>query len=257
MELADIARALTALGCPAAKSAEMAAQLDKRARQLADQKERPYDEALTHLLRLMSQGWAAPEGASNLQFPPSSVQPWPTVSSKPVGDFRIFTMRSDLKVNPRTGRQHDFYVIDCVDWVSVVAVTTDRKLVMIEQYRHGSDTIELEVPGGMMDPKENDPVATGLRELREETGYEGANARIIGQIFPNAAIMSNRCYTLLVEDCELRHPPELDHGEDLAVKLVPVEELPALVAGGHIRHAIAAVALYHYDLWRRLSVGAS
>lgn len=61
MDLAQLATALVALGCPAEKSAEMAAQLDKRARQLAEQKAKTYDEALTHLLTLMKQGWAAKE----------------------------------------------------------------------------------------------------------------------------------------------------------------------------------------------------
>ena len=56
-----LAQALQALGCPAEKSAEMAAQLDKRAHQLAETKGRPYDEALAHLLRLMAGGWAAQE----------------------------------------------------------------------------------------------------------------------------------------------------------------------------------------------------
>jgi hypothetical protein len=59
VEISDIARILVALGCPAEKSAEMAAQLDKRARQLAAEKNRSYDEALKHLLNLMKQGWAA------------------------------------------------------------------------------------------------------------------------------------------------------------------------------------------------------
>jgi hypothetical protein len=61
MEIPELAKALTALGCPVEKSAEMAAQLDKRARQLAEQKGRSYDEALQHLLTLMRQGWAAPK----------------------------------------------------------------------------------------------------------------------------------------------------------------------------------------------------
>ena len=59
MEISEIAKVLVALGCPADKSAEMAAQLDKRARQLAAEKNRSYEEALTHLLKLMKQGWAA------------------------------------------------------------------------------------------------------------------------------------------------------------------------------------------------------
>ena len=61
MNLSELATVLVALGCPADKSAEMAAQLDKRARQLAAEKSRSYDDALQHLLKLMAQGWAAKE----------------------------------------------------------------------------------------------------------------------------------------------------------------------------------------------------
>lgn len=61
MQLSELATVLVALGCPAEKSTEMAAQLDKRARQLAAEKNRTYDDALQHLLKLMAQGWAAKE----------------------------------------------------------------------------------------------------------------------------------------------------------------------------------------------------
>ena len=59
MNLEQLAQALVGLGCPAEKSGAMAAQLDKRARQLSDQRGRSYEDAITHLLRLMRQGWAA------------------------------------------------------------------------------------------------------------------------------------------------------------------------------------------------------
>ena len=61
VDMEQLAAALTGLGCPADRSREMAAQLDKRARQLSTEKGRPYEEALTHLLQLMQQGWAATE----------------------------------------------------------------------------------------------------------------------------------------------------------------------------------------------------
>src|ERR1041384_7688331 len=125
------------------------------------------------------------------------IKPWPKRGSRTLGDFRIFTLRADVKVSPRTRQEHDFFVIDSVNWVNVIAVTPDQQLVMVEQYRHGSNTVELEIPGGMMDPGETSPVATAVRELREETGYEGENARILGRILPNPAIMSNVCYTIL------------------------------------------------------------
>jgi 8-oxo-dGTP pyrophosphatase MutT (NUDIX family) len=179
------------------------------------------------------------------------IQPWKKIHSKPVGDFRIFTIKSDRMVSPRTQQEHDFFVIDCVNWVNVIALTSDDQVVMVEQFRHGTKTVELEIPGGMMDPSDPSPEATGVRELREETGYEGQNARVIGQIFPNPAIMSNVCYTVLVENCRCLHPLQLDHGEDLSTQLVPRTELPGLIANGKIRHSLVAVALYHFELLQR------
>jgi 8-oxo-dGTP pyrophosphatase MutT (NUDIX family) len=179
------------------------------------------------------------------------ILPWKQISSKLIGDFRIFKLRSDVKLSPRTGQQHDFYVLDSVNWVNVIALTPDQKLVMIEQFRHGSNTVELEIPGGMMDAGETDPVATAVRELREETGYEGENARLLGSIWSNPAILSNKTYTVLVENCRLKHEVEWDQGEDLATKLVPAAEIPKLVADEKIGHSLVVVALYYFDLWQR------
>jgi 8-oxo-dGTP pyrophosphatase MutT (NUDIX family) len=178
------------------------------------------------------------------------IRPWQKLGSKPVGDFRIFTVRSDEKISPRTAEKHDFYIIDCVDWVNVLALTPDQQLVMVEQYRHGSNTIELEIPGGIMDAKDSSAVETGVRELREETGYEGEKARVLGSVFANPAIMSNRSHVVLVENCAPRHPVQFDGGEDLVTRLVPVAEVKQLVARSEIRHPLVIVALYYLDLWR-------
>lgn len=142
-------------------------------------------------------------------------------------------------------------MIESVDWVNACAVTPDEKLVMVEQFRHGSETVELEVPGGMMDPEDTDPVATAVRELREETGYGGEGARVLGSMHANAAIMNNRCHTVLVTGARLVHERQLDAGEDIRVRLVPLEEVSRLVAAGRVRHSIALAALHHFDLWRR------
>jgi ADP-ribose pyrophosphatase len=179
------------------------------------------------------------------------VKPWQKVSSKPVGNFRVFNIRSDVKVSPRTGQEHDFYVIESVNWVNVIALTKAGQLVMIDQYRHGSNTVELEIPGGMMDPEETSPLEAGLRELREETGYEGTEAEVIGQIYANPAIMNNICYTVLVRDCELKHPPQLDHSEDVAVVLIEPADIPKFIQQGRIGHSLVVVALYHFEMWRR------
>jgi len=179
------------------------------------------------------------------------IKPWQKLSSQPIGNFRIFTLRSDKKISPRTQQEHDFYVIDSVNWVNVIALTSDEQLVMVEQYRHGSETVELEIPGGMMDSTDASPEATAQRELREETGYDGVNPQLIGRIYPNPAIMSNTCFTVMVESCHCIHAVSFDHGEDLITRLVPVREIPGLIATGQIRHSLVVVALYHFELWRR------
>ena len=178
------------------------------------------------------------------------LKPWLKKSSRQLGDFRIFKLRSDVKVSPRTGEEHDFFILDSVNWVNVIALTPDNQLIMVEQYRHGSNTAELEIPGGTMDAADASPLAAGVRELREETGFEGTGAQIIGRIFPNPAIMSNSCFTVLVENCRLQHPVEFDSGEDLVTKLIPAGELPGLVAEGRIQHSLVVVALYYFELWR-------
>lgn len=177
------------------------------------------------------------------------IKPWKTISSELIGDFRVFQLRSELKQSPRTGKDFNFYVIDSVNWVNVVPVTPDNQLVMVEQYRHGSKTVELEIPGGMMDPEDTSPILAGLRELREETGYEGDGAEVIGQVWPNPAIMSNVCYTVLAKNCQLKHAIELDHSEDVVTRLVPVSEIENLVHSQKIKHCIVVAALFHFLLW--------
>ena len=179
------------------------------------------------------------------------IKPWPTLRSTLIGDFRIFKLRSDVKISPRTGKEHDFFILDTVNWVNVIARTPDHQLVFVEQYRHGSNTVELEVPGGVMDPGETDPVATAVRELREETGYVGENARILGRVLANPAILNNYCYTVLIENCRLEQGLDLDEGEDLITRLVSEAEAPQMVAEEKIRHSLVVVALGHFDLWMR------
>ena len=141
-----------------------------------------------------------------------------------------------------------------VDGDEVVVGITDYAqselgdVVFVEQYRQGSETVELEIPGGMMDPGETDPVTTALRELREETGYTGENARVIGECFANPAIMDNRVHTILVENCQRTHEVEWDAGEDLITRLIPAADIPHLIRKGQIRHSIIVAALHYFAL---------
>jgi len=98
------------------------------------------------------------------------IKPWEKISSQPLGDFRnLHTSLGSEDFHRARNNGMIFFVIDSVNLGNVIALTSDQQLVMVEQYRHGSETVELEIPGGMMDTTDLTPEATAERELREET----------------------------------------------------------------------------------------
>jgi 8-oxo-dGTP pyrophosphatase MutT (NUDIX family) len=133
--------------------------------------------------------------------------------------------------------------------VQTLAVTRERQLVFVRQFRHGTRTLSWEPSGGIVEAGEN-PVAAGVRELAEETGYRGANARAIGFCEPNPAIFNNRSHFVLVEDCALAGATAPDPNEELEVALFSPAEVEAMIRRGEIRHALAQLGIYHLRLAR-------
>jgi len=177
------------------------------------------------------------------------IRPWEKLSSTIHSDHRIFKVRHDRVINPRTNAEHEMVVLENPEWVNIIALTPDDELVMVEQYRQGSESVELEIPGGIVDNGEP-PLESGLRELREETGYEGDNARIIGSLFANPAIMNNQVHTILLENCTKKHDLKWDEGEDIFTQLVPASDITELIRAGKIRHSIIVAALQLFALER-------
>lgn len=124
----------------------------------------------------------------------------------------------------RSGAEKSFYLLDFPNWVNVVAVTEQQEMVFVRQYRYGSDRVELEIPGGVVESGEG-ALAAGCRELMEECGYAGDRSRIIGEVNPNPAIQGNRCSTVLVENARLVGEQQMDEMEDIEVLLMPVEKV--------------------------------
>ena len=155
--------------------------------------------------------------------------------------------------HPVRGTTREFVVLRAPDWVNVVAVTPDERLVLVRQFRFGISALSLEIPGGVMEAGE-DPLETGLRELREETGYTGAPARLLGTVHPNPAIQSNRCHFVLVENAVRAHGTEWDADEELAVETLPIDEVLALARSGGITHALVLNALMLFEAQRRRAV---
>ena len=99
------------------------------------------------------------------------VPAWPLIESKILCSFPIYSLRQDTRQSPRTGKTHNFLVLDSTDWVNIVPVTPQGNVVMVQQFRHGTASTVLEIPGGMMELEGETPEQAASRELVEETGY--------------------------------------------------------------------------------------
>ena len=174
---------------------------------------------------------------------------WRRARSERVADCRVFRVRRDTAVDPRGGVEHDFYVVEAPDWVNVIPLTEAGEVVMIEQYRHGSDEVTLEVPGGMVDEGET-PAESAARELLEETGYEAVEMIALGRTRPNPAIQDNWQHAFLTRGARFRRDPAFDATEHCTLRLVPLADIPALIAEGVITHSLVIVAFHRFGLWR-------
>ena len=189
-------------------------------------------------------------GATALPSPHPSR--WKKQGATLVAHTRIFDLRAIRYHHPARKTTRDFYVVDAPDWVNVIALTPDHRLILVNQFRFGTDDFSLEIPGGVMEPDE-DPVTAALRELREETGCEGKRARLIGTARPNPAFINNRCHFVLVEQCRQTAPLDWDPDEEIERLTLPVEKVYQQVRAGKITHALVLDALlYFLPHWQKI-----
>ncbi len=175
----------------------------------------------------------------------SMTQPWTLLDSRIIQARPVFTLKNERYRSGRTGREHEFYIIDSPDWVNVIPLTADGKVILVNQYRFGTKEFSLEIPGGMLDDGDT-PELAAKRELLEETGYAGEEPILLGTVHPNPAIHTNRCYTYLIKNATCKKPPKQDSTEDIEVKSVPLSEIPQLIREGKITHALVIAAFYWF-----------
>ena len=123
---------------------------------------------------------------------------------------------------------------------------------MVRQYRFGTSNFELEIPGGIIEEGEK-PIEAGLRELKEETGYVGNNPKYLGYVDPNPAFQTNKCHTIIVENCKKVDEQNLDPGEDIEVEIIEEKKIQDLIDEGTIRHSLVLSAFRLYDIQKKSS----
>lgn len=174
-----------------------------------------------------------------------AVSVWPLIKEEEVLDTPVFNVRKLHCRSPKDGGDKGFFILDCPEWAQVLAVTPDEKVVLVKQFRQGTRSISLELPGGVVE-KGQTPEEAARRELREETGYTADKWRLLASFRPNPAVQTNSAHLFLAEGARLTGPTDFDENEELDLITVPLNELKDLVMGGTIDHVIMAAGILYY-----------
>jgi ADP-ribose pyrophosphatase len=169
------------------------------------------------------------------------VKKWVIEETKEILKAYIFRYKQNICRSADSGKVGTFDVVECLNWANVIPVTDDNKVVMVEQYRHGTDQITLEIPGGAISRGEDTLVGI-KRELMEETGYSSDDWELVGTIDVNPAFMTNSSTTYFARGCKLTGEQNLDHLEEVDVRLVDLEDILPLIEEGKITHSLIIAA---------------
>lgn len=170
---------------------------------------------------------------------------WNILKSEYVYKCKWITLRKDEVKMPSGYVIPDFYVLEYPHWVNVIAITSDGKILLEKQYRHGLQEYCYELPAGVVDVGE-EPLIAAQRELQEETGYTGGRWSVFMKTAPNASAMNNYCYTFLADGVEPTGETALEVSEDIDTLLVTKEELVQLLENGGIIEADMVAPVWKY-----------
>lgn len=173
---------------------------------------------------------------------------WRKLGSEEVFWHPIFGLERQMVASG--DKRQEVIVVKAPDWINVIPVLSDGRVVLIRQWRYGISAPCLEIPGGMVDVDENADEAAA-RELLEETGYHARKLRLLGVTHPNPAFLSNQLTTYLATDLEQVEPEREEFGvdnESITVEPTPMSEIPGLIRDGAITHSLVVAAFYLLEI---------
>ncbi len=169
------------------------------------------------------------------------MEKWAETKREKVLKSRVFQYDKVYRQSPLTKDIGQFDLLVCPNWVNIIAKNSSDEIVMVKQFRHGTNEYTLEIPGGAVETNE-DSLTAAIRECQEETGYIGSNWQKLGRVSANPAFMNNYCDSYY---CDVLNKPgkqNLDPWEEIEIELVPLSSINKLIKEGVIHHSLIIAA---------------
>jgi len=173
---------------------------------------------------------------------------WKTLQSEYLYKRPWLTMRQDTVQLPNGKVIDDYYIWEFPPWNNVLAITKQRDIVLIRQYRHGIGKVFYELPAGVHDKRGESVLESAQRELLEETGFGGGSWKPLMELSANPALQNNITYSFLADGVEKISQQKLDATEEISVHLVSPDELRSIVLEGGMIQALHAAPILKYLL---------
>jgi ADP-ribose pyrophosphatase len=167
---------------------------------------------------------------------------WKLIKQEDVSPSKWFPLYKDTVQLPNGKIVEDYYVSKLGDVSMVVAITKNKEIVFVRQYKHGARQLTTELPAGRIGDKT--PQEAAIAELQEETGFIVDSLIPIGFTLSIPSKDSTKVYGFVVKDVEIKTKQNFDENEDIEVILVPLSELDKYILSGEFNGS-DSIAILH------------
>ncbi len=135
---------------------------------------------------------------------------------------------------------------------AVVPVTDDGKIILVKQYRASCDDLTLEIPAGVLDAVDEEPILCAKRELREETGYESDDVEFLYNFYSSIGLFEEVIHIFVAKNLKLSEQ-DLDEHEIIELFTYTLDEIIDMIFKGEIldNKTISAILMYKESLSRK------
>ncbi len=172
------------------------------------------------------------------------IKPWKILTSQYLIQDRWMTLRTDRCELPNGHVIDNYYVRETQDFVQVVPVQADGRILIVRQYRHGAKIISTEIPGGVMDAEDPSSLHAAKRELLEETGCSAETFIELPSFYANPARQNNRVHTFLALNAQIVQAHAQEDTEHIEFEFITRVEILNLIKTGRCAHALHIASLF-------------